>query len=158
MATRSSNQQAPVEFFLPGAPLPAPRPRFRVITTRGGQSFVSTYYDKKYKTFLEEAPVAIRQRANRHATKNPSAPLLPLEGPLEMVAHFYIERPKSTKRDTPRFDIDNYLKGLMDAMTKAGVWNDDDQVAKVLAKKSFWTPDELAPEIGTFVSVEPLRG
>jgi Holliday junction resolvase RusA-like endonuclease len=147
MATKSSNQQAPVEFFLPGAPLPAPRPRFRVIKARNGATFGSAYYPAPYKKFLEAAPVTIRQEIGERA---------PLEGALEMVVHFYIERPKSTKRDTPRYDIDNYLKGLMDAMTYAGVWHDDDQVAKVLAKKSFWTPDELAPEIGTFVHVMPL--
>lgn len=142
-----------MEFFLPGAPLPAPRPRFRVIKARNGATFVSTYYDKKYKTFLEEAPRQIRAEALCRS----GAIERPLEGPLEMVVHFYVERPKSTKRGTPRYDIDNYLKGIMDAMTKAGVWHDDDQVSKVLAKKSFWTPDEIAPEIGTFVSVEPLR-
>lgn len=138
-----------MEFFLPGPPLPAPRPRFRVIKARSGQTFVSTYYDKKYKTFLEKAPVAIRREVTGLGSLMPVA----LKGPLSLHVHFYVERPKTTKRDIPRYDIDNYLKGIMDAITYAGIWLDDDQVAQVGAKKS-WATDN--PGVGVFVSVEQL--
>lgn len=117
-----------MEFFLPGPPLPAPRPRFRVIKAKSGQTFVSTYYDKKYKTFLEDAPIAIRNLLGAAS---------PLEGPLSLMVTFHIERPKTTKRAFPRYDLDNYLKSLMDAMTYAKVWHDDDQVAHVAARKVF---------------------
>jgi Holliday junction resolvase RusA-like endonuclease len=131
MATRSSNQQASarrVEFFLPGAPLPAPRPRFRVIRAKSGASFVSTYYDKKYATFLKDAPVEIGKLIDRDTL---------FTGPVHLRVTFHIERPKSTKRSTPRYDIDNYLKSIMDAMTHAIVWHDDDQVWSVQAMKVF---------------------
>jgi Holliday junction resolvase RusA-like endonuclease len=150
MATKSSklivgNVARPVEFFLPGAPLPAPRPRFRVIRTKSGGSFVSTYYDKKYATFLKDAPPKINDLLG-FGVEHPAL----FTGPVKLGVVFWIERPKSTKRTTPRFDIDNYLKSIMDAMTHAGVWSDDDQVECVYARKAF-APTNAA--IGTAVEV-----
>lgn len=136
--------QAPVEFFLPGPPLPAPRPRFRVIKAKSGAVFGSAYYDKKYATFLKEAPKAIAELLG---------PMTALTGPVSLNVTFHIERPKTTKRETPRYDIDNYLKSLMDAMTYAGIWLDDDQVAHVAARKVFATGAHSEFGVGTAVKV-----
>lgn len=130
-----------MEFFLPGAPPPAPRPRFRVITAKKGQTFVSTYYDKKYATYLKDAPKAIMKLVGGLET---------LTGPVSLNVTFHIERPKTTRRATPRYDLDNYLKAIMDAMTHAAVWLDDDQVAHIAARKVF-----AAGQIGTEVKVYP---
>ena len=48
--------------------------------------------------------------------------------------------------DKRRRDLDNLLKGLLDAMTHAGVWLDDSQVVDLRIRK--------APTIGGMVKVE----
>lgn len=37
--------------------------------------------------------------------------------------------------DRRRFDLDNLPKSILDAVTKAGVWDDDSQVARLLVER-----------------------
>lgn len=98
-------------------PVPASRPR----VTRWG-----TYYTKTYKTWMTLAEAVI-----------PSRGLPPLEGPLEVSVRFDCYRPKATKLDIPKGDIDNYLKSILDVLTKRGYWLDDKQIVAVTATKQF---------------------
>jgi Holliday junction resolvase RusA-like endonuclease len=111
---------------IPLNPLPCPRPR---IATRG--KFAHAYYPASYKTWKEKAAEYIAERNTRKA---------PLKGPLMLDVRFYCERPKTTKLDAPKPDIDNYLKSLMDACTAAEVWEDDAQVVYVVARKDWAEP------------------
>lgn len=106
------------------APVPASRPRFRVIKTKFGKQFVHTYYAGAYKTFLEQAKGALLER-------------VPLEGLLEVSIDCYVEKPKTSKRSTPRGDVDNYAKGVLDVLTDRKFWGDDDQVVALQVTKSF---------------------
>lgn len=55
-----------------------------------------------------------------------------------MWIEFHIAPPKTTKRDWPRGDVDNYVKGPLDSMTKhQGFWKDDDQIVFLKATKVF---------------------
>ena len=80
----------------------------------------------------------------------------PLEGPVYLDTYFFMKRPKShyrtgkhagvLKEDAPRWctskpDIDNLRKNVMDALTKAGFWRDDAQVAEGRSSKRY--ADEL---------------
>jgi Holliday junction resolvase RusA-like endonuclease len=47
-------------------------------------------------------------------------PRPPIEGPLIVAMEFVCTRPKTSKREWPRGDVDNLLKGPMDALTKIG--------------------------------------
>jgi Holliday junction resolvase RusA-like endonuclease len=67
-----------------------------------------------------------------------------LEGPLVVAMEFVCTRPKTSKREWPRGDVDNLLKGPMDALTKIGAWHDDDQVQVAYPTKRYARPGEAA--------------
>lgn len=111
-------------------PVPASRPR----VTRWG-----VYYGKTYKTWMKAAEEAI-----------PAAES-PMDGPLEVWVRFVISKPKTSKREWPRGDVDNYEKSIYDALTKAGYWHDDDQIVTAHIIKEFARDGE---EPATHVHIE----
>ena len=66
----------------------------------------------------------------------------PLDGPLMVAVEAVCSRPKTTKRSWPVGDVDNFLKGPMDALTKVGAWKDDDQVQIAYPTKRYARPGE----------------
>lgn len=101
-------------------PVPASRPR----VTRFG-----TYYGKRYKAWIAAAPAQLPKHL-QHFT-----------GPVVVEVYVACTRPKKTKLTHPRGDCDNYAKGPLDALTKAGVWKDDTQVVRLLVEKC-WVDHE----------------
>lgn len=73
----------------------------------------------------------------------------PIEGPVEVLLDFYLERPKShyngsgTLRKgyglshTNKPDVDKLVRAMLDSCTDAGVWNDDAQVVRLTATKNY---------------------
>lgn len=114
---------------VPVAPVPASRPR----VTRWG-----TYYTKTYKQYMADTADVL-----------PKAPRA-LEGRLDVRVEFVCHKPKTTKRLTPRGDIDNHLKAILDALTKAGYWPDDDNIDRVEATKR-WVDGKETPH--TYIEV-----
>ncbi len=58
--------------------------------------------------------------------------------------------------DSRRRDIDNYNKALFDALTHAGVWEDDSQVQRMLVK---WGPKVAGGRVEiTITTHEPMAG
>lgn len=126
-----------VPFYANTAPSPASRPRV---------SRYGTYYPKAYATFVRECQEQFAQAKGR---VNAAA-----GAPLVVLCEIIVERPKTTSRRKPRGDFDNYVKAPLDALTKAGVWNDDDDVAVGVVTKRFTRPGE-AP--GTVLHVGELK-
>ena len=61
-------------------------------------------------------------------------------GHLRLEVEFYLPRPKARKNNdyvAVKPDIDNLLKSTMDALSNAGVWHDDAQVAAVVMSKRY---------------------
>jgi crossover junction endodeoxyribonuclease RusA len=61
-------------------------------------------------------------------------------GPLQLDVEFYLPRPQAHKHDdyvAVKPDLDNLLKSTMDALSNAGVWHDDAQVAAVVMSKRY---------------------
>lgn len=73
-------------------------------------------------------------------------------GPVAVTVKFFMPRPKYhfrtgknahlMKDDAPRFhtttpDVDKCLRSVLDALTVAGVWRDDSQVASLFSEKRF---------------------
>ena len=69
-------------------------------------------------------------------------PKFELDGPLLVAVEAVCSRPKTTQREWPRGDVDNYLKGPMDALTQVGAWHDDDQVQIAYPTKRYAKPGE----------------
>jgi len=88
-------------------------------------------------------------------------------GPVGITAVFRLTKGKTVRRELPyvRIDLDNLLKPLLDACTKAQVWGDDSQVCAINAVKLygrpgitlFVTPLEDDPEVLEIGTAEFLQ-
>tara|TARA_R110000796_G_scaffold39383_4_gene98283 strand:+ start:11807 stop:12196 length:390 start_codon:yes stop_codon:yes gene_type:complete len=82
----------------------------------------------------------------RAAVKEAAALLdiTPFDGPLFIDVQFFLQRPKTVKRERPTVppDLDKLIRGLFDALTIANVWIDDALVVEVTSSKSYETDDE----------------
>lgn len=112
------------------APSPTSRPRFARIGT-----FVRTYFAKPYQDYVAACVTAF----------GPYAGSFPIGGrPLVCAVEVIGARPKTTKLTSPRGDVDNYVKGALDAATKAGLWSDDGRIECLIVTKRWAIRDELA--------------
>ena len=109
-------------------PVPASRPRV---------SKWGTYYGKRHQAFRSEALALLG--GMREEGLLPEAPL---SGRLLVWVMFSVKKPKTTKLTTPRGDIDNYLKLLLDCCT-GFIWEDDQQIVRVCAFKDFAADEGL---------------
>jgi Holliday junction resolvase RusA-like endonuclease len=106
-------------------PVPASRPRV---------SKWGTYYGKTYEKFRKEAK---NQLFDHNGEK--------IEGPINALIEVVVTKPKTTKREYPRGDVDNFAKGPLDSLTShANVWEDDDQIIGLAVFKRFAEPGEPA--------------
>jgi Holliday junction resolvase RusA-like endonuclease len=96
--------------------------------------FAHAYYPASYKKWREEFLNAL---ADAEIPDNWAIPV-------HVTATFVVTRPKTTKRLTPKGDIDNYQKSLLDALTDAGAWTDDTLVESITATKRFTREGEPA--------------
>lgn len=109
-------------------PVPASRPR----VTRWG-----TYYPKSYTNWLDQAAKQLKQRLCNSTYLG--------EQSLLVVVESIVTKARTSKLTRPKGDIDNYTKGPLDAITKAGLhWRDDAQVEVLIASKRFAKPGEQA--------------
>ena len=136
----------PIRFIVPGSPVAKARPR----VTRSGRA----YTPKRSAQY--ESVVALVASASYHGE--------PLDCPVLLEAIVLVKRPLGLfrKKDpvgrircTKRPDLDNYLKALMDGVSKAGIWKDDSIVTRVEASK-FYTA--VGEDPGVLVSISADAG
>ncbi|WP_040713854.1 RusA family crossover junction endodeoxyribonuclease [Novosphingobium lindaniclasticum] len=121
--------------------MPTPRPRARVIAAAGRRPIASFYSPKEYQEWQKEAAAALK-----------GVPAFPIDGPCTVSIVCEVAKPKTTKLAAPKPDVDNYAKGVLDAITKDGrFWSDDSQVVGLWVSKT-WT--EGAPGIHVAISKE----
>lgn len=109
--------------FIQVDPVPASRPRV---------SKWGTYYGKTYERFRTQVKELLRDHKGD-----------PITGPIEALVEIVSPKPKTTNRDYPRGDVDNFAKGPLDSMTNAGsFWEDDDQITALAVVKRYAEPDE----------------
>jgi len=117
-AVLNISRPVPQKKNLPLGPIPASRPR----VTRWG-----TYYTKTYAAWKIQAEALAKELPGTKA-----------DGPIALILEHVCKKPKTTKREWPVGDIDNFSKASMDAITKAQrIYTDDDQVIALIAVKRF---------------------
>ena len=125
-----------LRFFVPGVPVPQPRAR---ITTRG--KFAHAYVPKDH-------PVHAWRKAVAQAALDAANGQFFGEAALSFQSTYVFPRPK-THLDRfgyvkaahlnaiPPRDLDNLNKAVWDALTDAGIWDDDKQVCLSYEKKTW---------------------
>jgi len=101
-------------------PIPKGRPKF----TKQGRC----YTPKKTKEFENELYFMAKDIYKGE----------PLEGALHIDISFYLRKPKTVKRKYPHVkpDLDNYIKGTLDALNGL-LYLDDSQVVTITASKAY---------------------
>lgn len=127
-----------VEFFfrVDVEPRAMPRPKARRIG-----NIVQIYYPSSKEVLAFKDSVI--QGFEREARRLPELDIFPLEGPISFEVEFYFQRPYADKGlgedaiwHIKRPDLDNLVKGVMDAL-KNLAWKDDSQVAELIVRKFY---------------------
>lgn len=130
-------------FFLPITPKATQRSR---CTCRG--RFAQVYTDPKYKEWREEAIPLLREVASTEDFRAVR------DRPVRINTEVVARRPKTTKLAAPPGDLDNFEKGLWDAITATGEWwADDKQIIESQTSKR-WTREGEEP--GYYIRIEFL--
>jgi Holliday junction resolvase RusA-like endonuclease len=124
------------KIFVPVKPVPAARPRI----TRWG-----TYFPKTYTDFRNECYNVLKRLIKQYPA-NDSAYVVDVE--------FICRRPKNPSNAYPVGDVDNYLKGILDALVKTGLFFIDDiQIIKLTGTKRYQKNDE---QFGMSITISEL--
>jgi Holliday junction resolvase RusA-like endonuclease len=107
------------ELDIPLDPVPCPRPRI---------SKFGAYYPAKYRKWKAQFAQVIRKAWRDE----------PINGVLSIGIEIVCKRPAKTKLSTPRPDVDNYAKAVLDGCNGI-VWGDDTQVIHLRITKR-WAP------------------
>lgn len=109
-----------------GTPSPASRPR----VTRFG-----AYYTKPYAEWMAACQKQLAEQIDGRG-------LLALADGIWCAVEIICRKPPTGKLKIPRGDVDNYVKGVLDGGTKAGVWGDDVAIEFLLVTKRYAKPGE----------------
>jgi crossover junction endodeoxyribonuclease RusA len=83
-----------------------------VMKTKSGKSFRSTALTKRAKEFKKAALITIKKQ-------------YPIHTIIDFPVKVFIQLFPPTLR---KYDVDNFNKGILDALTHANIWTDDDLV------------------------------
>jgi Holliday junction resolvase RusA-like endonuclease len=112
-----------VSLWVGGKPVPAGRPRV---------SKYGVYYPKTYTAWNKESWKDFDQLTG-----------VPTDKPIALLIEVLCPTLKASKYTMPIGDVDNFIKGPMDQLTKTQrAWIDDRQVVALTVVKRFIEPDE----------------
>lgn len=115
-----------VEFFVPGTPVAKGSSRIVPLGGKAGGRPIITSTAKGLPRWAK----AIREAGQPYAHL--------FDGPVGVVATFYLQRPKTVKRYLPTVppDVDKYLRGVLDPLHGL-FFKDDSQVTDAVAMKRY---------------------
>lgn len=123
-------------FSVPGDPQGWQRSGQAVRKNRAGSYYVHNYTKKETRAYEELVGLYARSHL----------PSQPWDGPVRLDIDIYVDRPQRLlKRSSPRGviwctnkpDRDNVEKGVLDGLTKVGLWLDDKQVCDGTVRKFY---------------------
>lgn len=115
--------------------MPTPRPR---VVVRG--KFPTVYHPKEYTAWKDSQAESVRGVNNL-------PPLLFLDRPVEVEMTVRVAKPKTSKLTHPSPDVDNYAKGVLDAISQSERWWGDDRQVTDLTVRKRWAAPEEAPGV-----------
>ena len=124
--------------FLKGSIKINPTPKARPKLTRDGRA----YNPRKTRDAQRQQAFLFSMLAKQAEAANPAVQFpVPTQLPLCVTVRFWHNGGKKghPKRTIP--DIDNLLKLTLDALTKARIWKDDNQITKLISE-DLWAGDE----------------
>lgn len=118
-----------LEFFVMGIPRPQGSKRGFL---RNGR-IIMVEASKQLPEWREQIVLAAKEAMYAHGEWYKTA------APVRVEAVFFLPRPKTVKREYPTVapDGDKLSRGLLDALTTAGVYEDDAQVVDLIALKRY---------------------
>jgi Holliday junction resolvase RusA-like endonuclease len=123
------------KLWVPGTPLPQPRPRARAIW-KAGKPVAHVYNPSTADPWKREVRAIVAEGLAAGRIEK-------INGPVHLVMHFALPAPKMLAAQVEQGmvwgykkpDIDNLVKSTMDAME--GCWHDDAQVVSFVAMKRY---------------------
>lgn len=127
-----------IELFIPTKPVSASRPRV---------SSYGTYYSKSYMNYRKETHEFFKTIRAKYPLKEKVL--------FEVHTEFICYKPKKPSNpDCPRYDLDNMLKAIWDAITHAKmIWYDDIQIIRSRSSKRYQEDGEA---YGTKITIIEL--
>jgi Holliday junction resolvase RusA-like endonuclease len=86
------------------------------------------YYTGTYKEFREKASEIVWETIGKDFE--------PIDTELAVSIELYVKRPKTTEREWPKADIDNFAKAVLDTMN-GKIWKDDSQITSLHVSKQW---------------------
>jgi Holliday junction resolvase RusA-like endonuclease len=86
------------------------------------------YYTGTYKEFREKAAEIVWDTIGKDFEA--------IDTELAVSIELYVKRPKSTEREWPKADIDNFAKAVLDTMN-GKIWKDDSQITSLHVSKQW---------------------
>lgn len=131
-----------LRLFIPGEPRGEPRTR----AARSLSGRVMVYHDPSADRWKQQVQLAFALKRTAMIT-----------GPVAVSMEFISKSPKGPHGyyNTKKPDADNLAKAALDALTKAGAWEDDSQVACLIVTKRF-AQTRLGEQAGAFIEFEEL--
>ncbi len=136
-----------IEFFIAGVPVSQGRPR--------------TFFHKGLgRSCTMNPPESEAWKALVKAKAFPHRPEKPMDLPVRVSLDFILPRPAAAKHPDwacVRPDLDNYIKGTLDALQYARFFRDDSRVVWLEAKKLYSTDGRVGVRVTVAAIEAPVR-